>query len=68
MEARITIGGMSCGGCTAAVSRALQAQAGVQQVEVSLAPPEARVVFDPSQTDPARLRQAVEAAGFGAPV
>lgn len=64
MEQVFQIEGMSCGGCVASVERALRAQAGVQQVAVSLADKQAKVVFDAAQMDVARLRAAIEAAGF----
>lgn len=64
MEQVFQIEGMSCGGCVASVERALRAQAGVQQVAVSLADKQAKVAFDAAQMDVARLRAAIEAAGF----
>lgn len=64
MEQVFQIEGMSCGGCVASVERALRAQAGVQQVAVSLADKQAKVAFDAAQMDIARLRAAIEAAGF----
>ncbi|SFZ76879.1 heavy-metal-associated domain-containing protein [Chitinimonas taiwanensis] len=64
MEQVFQIEGMSCGGCVASVERALRAQAGVQQVAVSLADKQAKVAFDAAQMDATRLRAAIEAAGF----
>jgi copper chaperone CopZ len=64
MEQVFQIEGMSCGGCVASVERALRAQAGVQQVAVSLADKQAKVAFNAAQMDVARLRAAIEAAGF----
>lgn len=64
MEQIFQIEGMSCGGCVASVEHALRAQAGVQQVAVSLADKQAKVAFDAAQMDVARLRAAIEAAGF----
>lgn len=64
MEQVFQIEGMSCGGCVASVERALRAQAGVQQVAVSLADKQAKVAFDAAQMDVVRLRAAIEAAGF----
>lgn len=54
--------GMSCGGCVASVTGALQRVPGVKKVEVSLAQKLARV--EGAGMDPARLRQAIEDAGF----
>ena len=62
----ITIGikGMTCGGCVAAVQRALQGLEGVRKVEVSLERGDARVEYSPGQVNVDRLRAAVEDAGF----
>ena len=60
----ITIGGMTCGGCVGSVTRALQRIGGVHDVEVTLAPPRARVAFDPTLVDVARSKTAIEDAGY----
>ncbi len=62
--AEINIGGMTCGGCVASVTRALKAVAGVGDVAVTLAPGSARVTFDESAVTEADLRGAIEDAGF----
>ncbi|MFN3752113.1 MAG: heavy-metal-associated domain-containing protein [Thiobacillus sp.] len=64
-EVTLAVTGMTCGGCVASVQRVLTAIPGVQSVEVSLDPGQARVVFDPDRTDRAALVQAITAAGFG---
>lgn len=64
-EVTLAVTGMTCGGCVASVQRVLTAIPGVQSVEVSLEPGQARVVFDPARTDRAALVQAITAAGFG---
>jgi copper chaperone len=61
----LTLTGMSCGGCVGSVQRILDALPGVQRAEVTLAPPQARVSFDPERIDRAALVQAVVDAGFG---
>ena len=67
MEAAvIKVSGMTCQGCVRSVTRVLQAVPGVVSVEVSLEQGEAKVGFDPAQADLARLRRAVEDAGFEA--
>lgn len=67
MEAAvIKVSGMTCQGCVRSVTRVLQAVPGVASVEVSLEQGEAKVGFDPAQADLARLRRAVEDAGFEA--
>ncbi len=60
----ITIGGMTCSGCVGSVTRALQRIGGVHDVEVTLAPPRARVAFDPALVDIGALKKAVEDAGY----
>lgn len=59
--------GMTCGGCTGSVTRALKAVAGVNDVKVSLAAGEATVEYDERLTSPVQLKSAVKSAGFGVP-
>jgi len=59
------IDGMTCGGCTASVTRALQRVAGVRDAAVTLAPPLARVTFDPQVVNGDALKKAIEDAGYG---
>ncbi len=56
--------GMTCNGCVASVSRVLKAVPGVASAEVTLQPGAATVTYDPAQTDVARLRHAIEDAGY----
>lgn len=60
----VTLGveGMSCGGCVVSVEKALGAVPGVSRVRVSLEKKEA--VVEGERLDPARLRAAVEDAGY----
>lgn len=60
----IRIGGMTCGGCVNAVTRALKAVNGVRTVEVSLRPGQATVEFDESKTSAEQIRTAVVRAGY----
>jgi copper chaperone len=64
-EIILTVTGMTCGGCVNSVQKVLAALPGVQGVDVTLTPGQARVVYDPSKTDRAALAQAVVDAGFG---
>lgn len=64
-EIILSVTGMTCGGCVNSVQRVLAALPGVQRVEVTLDPGQARVVFDPARIDRATLAQAVVDAGFG---
>lgn len=60
---RLTIKGMTCGGCVASVKRVLEAVPGVKAADVSLAGGSAAVRHDDS-LDVSRLKTAVEEAGF----
>jgi copper chaperone len=64
-EIVLSVTGMTCGGCVNSVNKVLTALPGVQSVEVSLTPGQARVVFDPTKVDRAAMVQAVVDAGFG---
>jgi len=60
----MNVNGMSCGGCVASVTRVLKAVPGVDDVSVTLKPGAATVTYDPQSTDVAKLRSAVEDAGY----
>ena len=60
----LKIKGMTCSGCVASVQRVLSALDGVQRAEVSLEREEATVEYVPERVDVARLRSAVEDAGY----
>jgi copper chaperone len=60
----IRINGMTCSGCVASVTRVLQALDGVGRVDVSLEGAQATVEYEPGRVNPARLRSAIEGAGF----
>ena len=64
--ATIKIKGMTCGGCVASVKRVLQGIDGVEKVDVSLDPPEAKVEYAVGRVDTAQLRAAIEDAGYEA--
>jgi copper ion binding protein len=63
---RIKVGGMTCSGCVASVTRALQSIEGVDKVEVSLEEAQASVRYDPARVNETKLRSAIEDAGFDA--
>ncbi len=65
-SAVIKVGGMSCQGCVRNVTGVLQAQPGVEQVDVSLEHGEATVRYDGSKVALGQLRSAIEDAGFDA--
>lgn len=62
----IKVGGMTCGGCVASVTRVLSALDGVKNVTVSLEQAQAVVVVDAAKVGREQLVQAIEDAGFEA--
>lgn len=58
--------GMTCGGCTSSVQRALSELDGVSHVEVSLRPGVATVVADPARVTPAQIESAITRLGYAA--
>lgn len=60
----LPVAGMTCQGCVASLTRALQSLPGVRTVEVSLERAEARIEADPALAPVAALRSAVLDAGF----
>jgi copper chaperone len=62
----IKITGMSCGGCTASVTKVLTEMPGVARAEVQLSPGQAVVEFDPAKVTRADLCAAIVDAGFEA--
>ena len=63
MEKSITVIGMSCGHCAAAVEEALKAVSGVTEAKVDLAAKTARCKLEKPVEDSA-LRQAIEEIGY----
>jgi copper chaperone CopZ len=61
----LKVTGMTCGGCTSNVTHALEAVAGVRNVEVSLAAAEATVQYDERLTSIDQLKSAIAGAGYG---
>lgn len=62
----LTIDGMSCGHCLAAVRTALAQQPGVNVEQVTVG--SATVSYDPSQCSPSALSDAIGRAGYAARV
>ncbi|HUX19736.1 MAG TPA: HAD-IC family P-type ATPase, partial [Spirochaetia bacterium] len=60
----LKIEGMHCASCVAAVERSLRHVDGVSEASVNLATESAQVSFDGKSVDLARLRKAVEDAGY----
>ncbi|HYP69030.1 MAG TPA: heavy-metal-associated domain-containing protein [Thiobacillaceae bacterium] len=63
-EQVLTISGMTCGGCVNSVTRVLKALPGVQQVDVSLVPGQAKLLIDETQVDISMLKKAITEAGY----
>lgn len=59
------VSGMKCRGCAGAVTRALEAVAGVLDVNVRLDDGAVTVRFDERTTQPARLADSIRQAGYG---
>ena len=63
----LKVEGMDCQGCVKSVTRMLSGVAGVSSVDVSLEQGSARVTYDPSKSNVAEMKRAVERAGYKAP-
>ncbi len=64
----LTIKGMTCGGCVAAVKLQLRKTDGVTGYDVSLEKGEAEVTYDAAKTDPKKIAESVSKTGFTASV
>ncbi len=60
------INGMTCGGCTGSVQRALSQIDGVSHAEVTLQPGVATVVTDPARVTAAQIESAITGLGYTA--
>ena len=60
------VNGMTCGGCTGSVQRALSKLDGISHAEVSLSPGMATVVIDPAKVTPAQIVSAITHLGYPA--
>ena len=60
------VNGMTCGGCTSSVQRALSKLAGISHAEVTLNPGVATVVIDPTRVTPAQIESAISQMGYPA--
>jgi copper chaperone len=60
----LNVSGMTCGGCTSKVTRALSSLPGVSKVDVSLAKNTAEITFDEGMTSVDGMRGALRSAGF----
>jgi len=60
----LNVDGMHCQHCVHAVKSSVSALAGVSEVEVSLTENQVTVGFDPSRTDLASIKTAIEEQGY----
>ena len=60
----LKVDGMQCEGCASTIQSLLAREPGVKSASVSFAKNTASVFYDPQDTDSARLRAAIEKAGF----
>ena len=58
--------GMHCSACAVRIEKALSKAAGVEDANVNFATTRATVRYDPAQTDPQKLREVVQKAGYDA--
>ena len=61
---RLSVTGMTCGGCENAVKRSLMKLDGVHEASASHADGLVVVRCDPAKVDPAAIRQQIEALGY----
>jgi len=61
---RLAVTGMSCVNCSSTVENALKKSNGVKEANVYLGTEEAKVVYDPSLTDPEHLIQIIVDSGY----
>ncbi len=62
----LSLAGMWCASCAWLIGETLRRSAGVQAAEVSFVQRQARVLYDPTQTDPQRLIRRVRGLGYRA--
>ncbi len=63
---KFDVQGMTCGGCTGSVQRALSGLEGVSHVDVTLRPGTATVQVDPARVTPAQIEAKLAGLGFEA--
>ncbi len=60
------VSGMTCGGCTGSVQRALSKLDGITDAKVSLSPGLATVVIDPAKVTVSEIESAISLMGYPA--
>lgn len=64
-NASFAVTGMTCATCAGTIADSLNELEGVSKADVNLATERASVTFDPERVDVAKMRKAVEDAGYG---
>lgn len=64
----LAVSGMTCASCVALIEGRMQKQPGVRKILVALLAGQADITYDPRETDPGVLVQAIQDIGFGAEV
>ena len=60
------VSGMTCGGCTGSVQRALSKLDGITDAKVSLSPGLATVVIDPARVTSSQIESTISLMGYPA--
>ena len=60
------VSGMTCGGCSSSVQRALSQLDGISRAEVTLSPGVATVQADPDRVTPGQIESAITRLGYPA--
>ena len=63
---KFDVHGMTCGGCTGSVQRALSKIEGVSHVDVALSPGSATLEADTSRVTPGQIEAAITSLGYQA--
>ena len=63
---KFDVHGMTCGGCTGSVQRALSKIDGVSHVDVTLSPGSATLEADTSRVTPGQIEAAISSLGYQA--
>jgi copper chaperone CopZ len=64
MDLRLTVTGMTCGGCESAVKRALSMIDGISDVTASSGGNQVSLRYDPAKISPATIAQRIELLGY----
>ncbi|MFC1937319.1 heavy metal translocating P-type ATPase [Chloroflexota bacterium] len=64
-KAIIPVTGMTCTTCAATVEKGLADTPGIEQARVNFASEKAAIEYDPSRTDPAKIKNVISNLGYG---